>query len=94
MIKLLLCMICGFAIAIAMLQMRQQQLELKHKAAMLQAQVQSRQSRLWQQQLQIAIYTAPNAVAKMVGGHDLDLKPEAPLPEEVGNWMVRAETKK
>ncbi len=67
MIKLLLALLSVFAIGVATLQMRQQQLELRHQAASLQGKIQGRQSKLWTQQLQIAIYTAPNALAKTLG---------------------------
>jgi len=89
MVKLLLALLCSFAIAVAMLELRQQELELKHHAAKLQDEIESHQAKLWSQQLQIAIYTAPNAIAKTIGLHALDLVPEgtsakhpaSPLPD-------------
>jgi hypothetical protein len=73
MLKLLLCLGCALAIAVAMLELRQQELELKHRAAKLQEEIEGQQAKLWSQQLQIAIYTAPNALTKTVSQHELDL---------------------
>jgi len=81
MVKLLLCLGCGMAIAVAMLELRQQELELKHRSARLQEQIEGQQAKLWNQQLQIAIYTAPSALAKTVGQHQLELVPEGKLGE-------------
>ena len=51
MIKLLICLACGMVMAVVMLQLRQQELELRHQAADLQLKVQNHQAKLWQQQL-------------------------------------------
>ncbi len=76
MLKLLLCLGCSVTIAVTMLQLRQQELELRHRAARLQEQIEAQQTKLWNQQLQIAIYTAPNALTKTLAQHNLDLVPE------------------
>jgi len=73
--------------AVVMLQLRQQELELRHQAADLQQKIQNHQARLWQQQLEIAVYTAPNAVTKIVQEQDLKLVPEAALPLQAGDWV-------
>ena len=87
MIKLLICLACGMVMAVAMLQLRQQELELRHQAADLQLKIQNHQARLWQQQLEIAVYTAPNAVTKIVQDQNLKLVPEASLPPAAGDWV-------
>jgi len=87
MIKLLLCLACGMVMAMVMLQLRQQELELRHQAAELQIKIQNHQAKLWQQQLEIAVYTAPNAVTKIVQEQDLKLVPEARLPIAAGDWV-------
>jgi len=89
MLKLLLCLICAFAIAVATLQLRQQQLELRHQAARLQEQIESQQARLWHQQLQISLHTATPTVARTISQQGLDLAPETKLPETIGNWVNR-----
>jgi cell division protein FtsL len=76
MIKLLLCLFCAFALAAAMIQLRQQELELKHRSARIQQEIEGQQAKLWGQQLQIATYTAPNVISKTVGQHGLELVPE------------------
>jgi cell division protein FtsL len=77
MIKLLLCLAVGMATAVTLLQLRQQHMELSHQSNQLHDQIESRQATLWNQQLQIAVYTAPNAIAKTVGDHDLAMSPES-----------------
>jgi cell division protein FtsL len=88
MIKLLICLACGMVMAVVMLQLRQQELELRHQAADLQIKIQSHQAKLWQQQLEIAVYTAPNAVTKIVQDQNLKLVPEAALPMGAGDWVT------
>jgi hypothetical protein len=93
MVKLLLCLFCAFAIGVAMLELRQQELELKHRAAKFQEEIEGQQAKLWGQQLQIAIYTAPNAIAKTIGQHALELVPEsnAGVEEATGEKTGTAE---
>jgi len=73
--------------AVVMLQLRQQELELRHQAADLQLKIQNHQAKLWQQQLEISVYTAPNAVTKIVQDQDLKLVPESSLPLAAGDWV-------
>ena len=75
MIKLLLCLVSAVLIAVAMLQLRDQKRELNYQISQYHSQIESRQAKLWSQQLQIAIYTAPNAISKTVGDQDLKLAP-------------------
>lgn len=75
MIKLLVCILCALGIAVMVLQLRQQRLELNYKISRLHQQIEAHQARLWNQQLQIATYTAPNAIQHTVSNHDLKLVP-------------------
>jgi hypothetical protein len=85
MLKLLICLFCGAALAASILQLRQQRLELDYQNAELHAQIRSHQARLWDQQLQIAASTAPNAIANTVNAHDLKLVPgQQPMTRPIG----------
>ncbi len=88
MLKLLLCLLVGALTAASLLVLRQQRLELSHQANLLHGQIESCQAKLWNQQLQIAVYTAPNAIAQTVGGDDLKLVPESAANYGVGNWAT------
>jgi cell division protein FtsL len=87
MIKLLICIFSGLVLAVVMLQLRQQRLELNYQTNQLHNQIEASQARLWNQQLQIAIYTAPNAISQTVGNHDLHLAPPTTLPAGRANWL-------
>lgn len=87
MIKLLLCLLCASAIAAVTLELRQQKLELSCQANRLHSQIEQSQSKLWDQQVQIAVYTAPNAIAKTVGDRKLDMVMTAPLPAGRADWI-------
>src|SRR4051812_8009232 len=87
MLKLLLCLACSVLIAVAMLQLRQQRLELNHQANILHNKIEAQQAKLWSQQLQIAVYTAPNAISKTVGDKNLKLVPQSPRHVGPSNWM-------
>ena len=87
MLKLLLCLIFAVVIAAVMLQLRQQRLELDHQANMLHNSIEAQQAKLWSQQLQIAVYTAPNAISKTVGDKNLKLVPQSPQHVGPSNWM-------
>lgn len=87
MLKLILCLSCGVAIAVAMLHLRQQRLELNYQSNRLHNQIEAQQAKLWNQQLQIAVYTAPNAITQTVGSHELNLVPQSPMPSGPTNWM-------
>ena len=79
MVKMLICLLSATALAVMTLQLRQQRLELNYKISQLHRQIESHQARLWNQQLQIAVYTAPNAIEHTVNTHDLKLVPRAPV---------------
>lgn len=85
MVKLLICLFGTAAVSVCVLQLRQQQLELSYQNAELHEQIRSHQSRLWDQQLQIAGFTAPNAIANTVNSHELNLVPrQQPLTRPSG----------
>ena len=79
MIKMLICLLAALGLGVMVLQLRQQRLELNYKISQLHRQIESNQSRLWNQQLQIAMYTAPNAIQHTVNNHNLKLVPRKPV---------------
>ncbi len=87
MLKLLLTLAFSMLLAVALLQLRQQRLELNYQTNRLHNQIRESQSKLWNQQLQIAVYTAPNAISKTVGEQNLNMVPETPLPAQSGRWI-------
>ena len=87
MLKLILCLLCAVAIAVVMLHLRQQRLELDHQANLLHNKIEAQQAKLWNQQLQIAVYTAPNAISKTVGDHSLKLVPRSPVQASQTSWI-------
>ena len=87
MIKLLICLFAGALIAVSLLQLRQQHLQLGYQCNDLHRQIRGRQAKLWNQQLEIAVYTAPNAITRTVASHDLDLVPEVPPAAGHQNWI-------
>ncbi len=91
MLKLLLCILSATAISVVLLQLRQQRLELNYQANRLHTDIEKTQSKLWNQQLQIAMFTAPNAIAKTVGDQDLKMVPQAPIPALKTNWIDPAD---
>src|SRR5687768_10370155 len=80
MVKMLICLLSAMGLAVMTLQLRQQRLELNYKISQLHRQIESNQAKLWNQQLQIAVYTAPNAIQHTVSSHDLKLVPRSPAP--------------
>ena len=79
MVKLIVCLVCGMATAVCILQLRHQRLELAHQCDDIHNRIVISQIKLWNQQLQIAILTAPNAIALTVQQHDLTLVPSKPF---------------
>lgn len=86
MLKLILCLLTCFSVAVVTLQMRQQRLELQYLANSRHNDMELLQARLWNQQRQIAEFTAPNAIAKTVGLNSLNMVPQTPLPSNKTNW--------
>ena len=87
MVKLLLCVLSAAILAALVLQLRQQRQELGYQNSRLHDQIKDQQARLWNQQLQIAVYTAPNAITQTVTTHDLKMVPQAPLPRGRTHWI-------
>jgi hypothetical protein len=85
MLKLLISVSFGLALAAVMLQMRQQELNLNYQTSRLHGQIESRQAQLWSQQLQIAEATAPNAIAAKVREDRLPLAPAS--GHKAKNWI-------
>ena len=59
MLRLLLALICGLGIAVSLLLMRQQRVELQHECNAIHDEMLRVQADLWGQQVQIAAVTAP-----------------------------------
>ena len=87
MIKLLICTLTAAVLAACVLQLRQQRLQVNYQMSELHEQIRDQQSRLWNQQLQIAVYTAPNAITQTVKNNDLKMVPQAPLPRGRTHWI-------
>ena len=87
MIKLLICLFTSALIAVCMLQLRQQNMQLGHQCNQLHNKIRGRQAKLWSQQMEIAVYTAPNAITQTVANHDLNLVPQSPLPRGKRHWI-------
>ncbi|HLL87878.1 MAG TPA: hypothetical protein VK324_01110 [Tepidisphaeraceae bacterium] len=90
MLKLLICLVSSFALAVVMLQLREQRRELGFQTNALHDEIEAHQAKLWNQQLQIAVYTAPNAIARTVGTHDLKMVPPTTLPAVPTGWIDAA----
>ncbi len=80
MLKLLLCLMSAMLLAVITLQLRQQKLELQYQANQLHNQIERSQAKIWNQQLQIASFTAPPALAHTASNPDLRLAPTTPPP--------------
>jgi hypothetical protein len=87
MLKLVICLFSALLISVALLQLRQQRLELNYQANRLHNQIEEHQAKLWDQQLQIAVYTAPNAISRTVGQQKLDMVPQSPMPALKHSWI-------
>lgn len=59
--------------AVALLELRQQRLNLAFETNKLHNQIEASQGQLWNQQLAIAVATAPDALAAAAKGKDLKL---------------------
>jgi cell division protein FtsL len=87
MLKLLICLVTSALIAICVLQLRQQNMQFGNQCNELHRKIRNRQATLWSQQLQIAVYTAPNAITQTVANHDLKLVPQTPPPAGKRHWI-------
>jgi hypothetical protein len=86
-LKLLICLFAGLLVCVAVLQLRQQRLELNFQVNRLHKQIEDKQAKLWDQQLQIAVYTAPNSISRTVGEQKLEMVPQSPLPARSASWI-------
>jgi hypothetical protein len=75
------------ATAACLMQLHQQRLELSHQTSELHNAIESRQARLWNQQLKIADVTAPPAVRAAIGKQQLQLSPLAPVGTASTTWL-------
>lgn len=82
MVKPLLILLVSLGVGMALLQLRQQRLELTHQTNQIHDEIANTQSQLWEQQLRIAAQTAPNAIEALVHRFDLQLDPVRTLPLE------------
>lgn len=80
MVKLLLCIFCIGALAVMVLELRQQRINLIYQTNLLHNKIEASQADLWNQQLAIAQVTAPNAISQTVKAQDLDLVNIKPTP--------------
>jgi len=87
MLKLTVAILCLFTVAVGVLQLRQQRLNLGYQTVELHRRLEDKQAILWNQQLQIAMFTAPNAIARTVGDHELKMLPRSPLRADQADWM-------
>jgi cell division protein FtsL len=78
MLKLLICLVASLVLGALVLQLRQQKLDLNNEVSRLHRQIEDRQAALWNQQVQIAIYTAPNAIRNTIDSQNLKLVPQMP----------------
>jgi cell division protein FtsL len=85
MVKLLACLLFGLGLSAAMLQLRQEALNLNYQTSRLHSQIEARQAELWSQQLRIAEVTAPNAIAARVRQDNIPLAPAA--RPDARNWI-------
>ncbi len=88
MIKLILCLVSSIVIAACVLQLRQQRINMNYESNRLHDQLEAGQARLWNQQLQIAVCTAPNAITETVGHHDLKMASPALGQTVTQNWVL------
>jgi cell division protein FtsL len=80
MLKLLTCLIAAIAVGVALLQTRQQHLEINYQINKLHNRIESQQAKLWNQQLQIAIHAGNTTLAKSLDTRSLNLVPATPKP--------------
>ena len=76
MLRLLLALICGLGIAVTLLLMRQQRVELQHECNQIHDGMLVAQTKLWRQQVQIAAAVAPGALKAVLADHELRVVPE------------------
>jgi hypothetical protein len=86
MVKILLCLFTATAVAVGLLQLRQQRLNLSYQTIRLHNELQVEQARLWNQQLQIAVATAPNAMQQTMAQQDIHFVAPGTPPDNLTTW--------
>ncbi len=87
MLRLLFCILVGAAIAVTLLLLRQQRLQLRHECGVLHAEIVQSQRVLWRQQMEVATATAPDALARAVEQHAARQAAEQDRPADAsGAW--------
>ena len=94
MLRLLLSLLCGLAIAATLLLMRQQRIELQHQCNALHDEMLGVQKQLWEQQLQIAAAVSPAGLRAVLASHEersaagATGQSDGDETESVGEWTV------
>ena len=87
MLRLLFCIVTAAAIAVVLLLLRQQRLQLRHECGVLHASIVETQRVLWRQQMQVATATAPDALERAVEQHAARLASDRDVPADAsGAW--------
>ena len=82
MLRILLCLSAGLALAMVMLLLRQQRLEMQNQCNAIHDEMLQTQTRLWSQQLQVAAVTAPAALELT---RRRNAERSEPLADDLGN---------
>ncbi len=82
MLKIVICLLSAVVVAAVLLELRQQRMDLAYDCSQLHKRIEQAQIKLWNQQLQIGVYTAPNAIESSIWSHKLDLTPAKPSTED------------
>ena len=61
--------------------------EADRREVLFLSQIVAQQAKIWSQQMQIAVYTAPNAIRQTVKGHDLEMVTQSEVPSATPNWI-------
>lgn len=88
MAKLLLVCLFIFLTAMALLQLRQQRLNVNYQMSRLHREIDQAQGKLWNQQMELARLTAPPAIRRTVGAVRLEMTPV--LAETSLHWADQA----
>ena len=92
MLRILICLAAGLALAMVMLLLRQQRLELQNQCNRVHDEMLDTQTRLWRQQVQIAAATAPAALETALARHDAESDPadtvRGSVARPAGAWDV------
>ncbi len=87
MLKLLLCLGAISVVAVCLVHLRQQRLDLNHESSQLHAAIEVAQAKLWDQQIRLAAVTNPPAIGRSVGAHHLVLVPVKSTGAPATEWV-------